>query len=237
MPPAADRSMKSPRMLLADEQPIVIEGLRRVLESAFEIIGEGADGRALVVAAERLRPDIIVTDISMPQFNGIEAARQIRKIDGKVKIIFLTVHSDVSYAAEALRAGGSAYVLKSSTGAEIREAVREALSGRIYVTPSISRAAVLAQMERSGHRQDLQPELTSRQREVLQLIAEARSTKEMAKILHLSPRTVEFHKYRIMKALTLRTTLELAEYAMKRGGGRSGNNMLSFSTVTRDQSS
>ena len=112
--------MKRPRVLLADDHAIVIEGLRRVLEPGFEIVGEAADGRVLVAAAEKLRPDIIVADISMPLLNGIEAARQIRKIDRKVKIIFLTMHPDVTYAAEALRAGGSAYVLKSSAGAETR---------------------------------------------------------------------------------------------------------------------
>jgi DNA-binding NarL/FixJ family response regulator len=120
---------------LADEHAIVLEGLRRVLEPDFEIVGEVADGRALVTAAGLLRPDIIVIDISMPLLNGIEAARQIRKINRKVKIIFLTMHPDVIYAAEALGEGESAYVLKSSAGAELLEAIREALSGVIYVTP------------------------------------------------------------------------------------------------------
>jgi len=209
--------MKSPRVLLADDHAIVIEGLRRVLEPDFEIVGEAADGHALVAAAERLRPDIIVADISMPLLNGIEATRQIRKFSRKVRIIFLTMHPDVTYASEALSAGGSGYVLKSSAGAEILEAILEALSGRIYVTPSIDRAVVQAQMERAGRRDNLQSELTPRQREVLQLIAEGRSSKQMAEILHVSPRTVEFHKYRIMKALALRTTAELVHYAIKRG--------------------
>jgi DNA-binding NarL/FixJ family response regulator len=204
-------------VLLADDQPIVIEGLHRVLESGFDIVGAVADGRALVSAAKRLRPDIIVVDISMPLLNGIDAARQIRKTDRKVRFVFLSTHHDVTYAAEALCAGGSAYVLKSSTAAEIQKAIGEALSGRIYVTRSINRALAQARIERSGYQEGRSPELTSRQREVLQLIGEGRSTKEVAEILHVSSRTVEFHKYRIMKGLALRTTAELIQYAIKHG--------------------
>lgn len=207
--------MKLPRVLLADDHTIVREGLRRVLEPDFEIAGEVADGRALVAAAESLRPDIIVADISMPMLNGIEAARQIRKFNRKVKIVFLSMHPDVTYAAEALRAGGSAYVLKSSAGDEIVEAIREASRGRRYVTPSIDGQSVLFQIARAAH--DARPELTARQREVLQLIAEGRSSKEIAELLELSPRTIEFHKYSIMKALGLRSTAELVCHAIKRG--------------------
>jgi DNA-binding NarL/FixJ family response regulator len=204
-------------VLLADDHAIVREGLRRVLEPEFEIVGEVSDGRALVAAAEVLQPNIIVVDISMPLLNGIEAVRQIRKTNSKVKIIFLTMHPDVTYAAEALCAGGSAYVLKSSAGAEILEAIRQALNGRIYVTPSVNKAVVQARMERTGCRDNVQFTLTARQREVLHLIAEGRSSKEMADILHVSPRTIEFHKYRIMEALAVRTTAELVHYAVKRG--------------------
>lgn len=209
--------MKSRRVLLADDHAIVIEGLRRILQSDFEIVGAVADGHALVAAAESLRPDIIVADISMPLLNGIEATRQIRKNNQKVKIIFLTMHPDVTYAAVALGAGGSAYVLKSSAGAEILEAIQEALSGRTYVTPSIDRALVQAEMARAGHRDELQFKLTSRQREVLQLIAEGRTSKEIAGILLVSARTIEFHKYRMMEALALRTTAELIQHALKAG--------------------
>lgn len=207
--------MNPPRVLLADDHAIVIEGLRRVLEPGFDIVGEVKDGRSLVLSAERLRPDIIIADISMPLLNGIEAARQVRKINRKVKIIFLTMHPDVTYVVEGFRAGGSGYVLKSSAGAEIREAIREALAGRKFITPSINRAVVQAQLQRPDS--PAQCELTPRQREVLQLIAEGRTTKEMAEILHVTTRTIEFHKYRIMKALALRTTAELVQYALKRG--------------------
>jgi DNA-binding NarL/FixJ family response regulator len=212
--------MSALRVLLADDHAIVIEGLRRVLGTDFEIVGDVADGRALVAATDELRPDIVIADIviadiSMPLLNGIEAARQIRKANRKVKIVFLTMHPDVTYAVEGLRAGGSGYVLKSSAGAEIREAIREAQAGRTYITPSINRAVVQAQLQRPDSA--AQCELTPRQREVLQLIAEGRTTKEMAEILHVTTRTIEFHKYRIMKALALRSTADLVQYALKRG--------------------
>jgi DNA-binding NarL/FixJ family response regulator len=209
--------MKLPlRVLLADDHAIVLEGLYRVLEPDFEIVGEVADGRALVAAAATLLPDIIVTDISMPLLNGIEAVRQIRKVNRKVIIVFLTMHPDVTYAAEALGAGGSAYVLKTSAGAELLDAIREALSGGVYVTPSIDREVVRAQMERAG-RDDVQEDLTPRQREVLQLLAEGRSLKDVAAILKISNKTVEFHKYRVMSKLGLRTNAELTKYAVKLG--------------------
>lgn len=205
------------RVLLADEHAIVLEGLRRVLEPDFEIVGEVADGRALVTAAGLLRPDIIVIDISMPLLNGIEAARQIRKINRKVKIIFLTMHPDVIYAAEAFGEGESAYVLKSSAGAELLEAIREALSGVIYVTPSLDREVVRAQVERAGRREDVSTDLTPRQREVLQLLAEGKSLKEVAAILKVSIKTIEFHKYRIMRRLGVHTNAEMTKHAVRLG--------------------
>jgi DNA-binding NarL/FixJ family response regulator len=201
------------RVLLADDHAIVLEGLRRILQPDFEVVGEACDGRALVAAAAALRPDVIVVDISMPLLNGIEATRQICRSDRRVKIVFLTMHPDVTYAAEALRAGGSAYVLKSSAGSEIREAIREILAGRTYISPSIDAAMVQMQLERAARHNEFR--LTSRQREVLQLVAEGRSSKDVAAILHVSPRTVEFHKYRIMEELGLRTTAELVQYAVK----------------------
>jgi DNA-binding NarL/FixJ family response regulator len=210
--------MKSPqRVLLADDHAIVLEGLRRVLEPHFNIVGEVGDGHALVAAAARLRPDIIVADISMPLLNGIEAVRQIRKIDRKAKIVFLTMHPEVTYVSEALRAGGSAYVLKSSAGAELLEAIREALSGRMYVSPAIDKEAVRAQTTRASRWDHLQSELTPRQREVLQLLAEGRSLKEVAAVLNISIKTAEFHKYRIMKQLGIHSNAELTKYAVRLG--------------------
>ena len=210
--------MKPLRVLLADDHAIVLEGLRRVLEPEFEIVGEASDGRALVAAAWSLAPDIIVTDISMPLLNGIEAVRQIRKHNRRVKIVFLSMHPDVTYVAEALRAGGSAYVLKSSAGAKLLEAIREALSGRIYVTPSIDGEVLRARMDRASLRDDTVPaELTSRQREVLQLLAEGKSLKDVAAILSISVKTAEFHKYRIMKQLGFHSNAEITKYAVRLG--------------------
>jgi len=209
--------MKRPRVLLADDHPIVLEGLRHLLEPGFDIVGEAANGRALVAAARKLRPDVIVADISMPLLNGIEAARQIRKLNRKVKIVFLTMHSDPAYAVAALCAGGSGYVLKRSAAAELLEAIRESLSGRIYVSRSISRDVVQARIERAARSDEPQSRLTFRQREVLQLVAEGRTGKEIAEILHLSTRTVESHKYQIMQALGLRSIADLVRYAVKSG--------------------
>jgi DNA-binding NarL/FixJ family response regulator len=209
--------MKRLRVLLADDHAIVLEGLRRVLEPDFEIVAEVADGHALVSAAAALRPDIVVTDISMPLLNGIEAARQIRKLNRKVKIVFLSMHPDVTYAAEALIAGGSAYLLKTSAGATLREAIGEALRGGIYVTPSLNKELVRGQMERGRRRDDAPADLTPRQREVLRLLAEGKGLKEVAAILKISIKTAEYHKYRIMNQLGVRTNAEMTKYAVRIG--------------------
>ncbi len=209
--------MRRPTVLLADDHGIVVEGLRRILEPEFEVVGAVADGRALLTAAEALGPDIVVVDISMPLLNGIEAARQIRKTARKTKIIFLTMHTDVIYATEALEAGGSGYVLKSSAGTELLTAVREVLRGRRYVTPAIAETVTRALTSPAGRRGKGVQDLTRRQREVLQLVAEGRTLKEIATILNVSPRTAEFHKYRVMEELGVRTTAELTQYAIKHG--------------------
>lgn len=205
------------RLLLADDHAIVTAGLRHILEPTYEIVGEVSDGRALVLAEERLRPDIVIVDISMPLLSGIEATRQIRKHNSEVKIIFLTMHPDITYAFEALRAGGSGYVLKCAAGTEVLDAIRETMNGRIYVTPSINRELLHARIKAAGPRADASDHLTGRQREVLQLLAEGRSLKEIANILHVSIKTAEFHKYRVMKLLGLHTTAEITKVAVKLG--------------------
>jgi DNA-binding NarL/FixJ family response regulator len=210
--------MKRWRLLLADDHAIVIEGLRRVLDHPdLEIVEVVNDGRALVRAAERTQPDMIVADITMPLLNGIEAARQIRKSNPGVKIIFLTMRQDVAFATEALAAGGSAYVLKNSAGDELLTAIREVAQGRVYVTKSIAEPVKQRLSGRSLTWRSPLDQLTSRQREVLQLLAEGLQVKEIAAKLHVSPRTVEFHKYRIMDELGLRTVAELATYAARHG--------------------
>jgi len=208
--------MKRARVLLADDHGIVVEGLKSLLEPEFELVGAVQDGRALMEAAEQLRPDVIVADISMPILNGIEAVRQIRKKDKQVKVVFLTMHPDVTYAASAFEAGASGYVLKHSAPSELVIAIHEALKGHVYVTPVI--AGELMGAYRKGFAQKTaNVELTSRQREVLQLLAEGKSAKEIALILNISTRTVEFHKYRVMEDLGIKTVAELVRYAVKHG--------------------
>ncbi len=209
--------MKRTRVLLADDHAVVIEGLRRILNRRkFEIVGVVADGRALVQSAAELKPDIVITDVAMPLLNGIEAARQIHEQNPDTRIIFLTMHPEVIYARQAIRAGACAYVLKSSAGNELLTAINEALGGRGYVTKSIARA-VNDSLE--GRHNDTSPVdgLTRRQREVLRLLAEGKQAKEIAATLKLSPKTVEFHKYRLMEALGVGTMAELVRYAVKIG--------------------
>jgi DNA-binding NarL/FixJ family response regulator len=202
-------------VLLADDHAIVVEGLRRILEPDFEVIGAVADGLALVKAAKELKPDIIVADISMPLLNGIEAARQIRAANRRTTIVFLSMHPDIVYVAEALQAGGSAYVLKSSAGIEIVTAIREALQGGTFVTPAIDKTALKAQIRRGQRSPGVHHNLSSRRLEVVQMVAEGRSTKQIADVLQISPRTVEFHRYRAMRSLGVHTIAELVQYAIK----------------------
>jgi DNA-binding NarL/FixJ family response regulator len=209
--------MKRPTVLLADDHALVLEGLRKILEPDFDVVGVVEDGRALVRIAPQLKPDIILADITMPLLNGVEAARQIMKSDPNAKIIMLTMHPDPTYATEALEAGCLGYVLKHSAAAELVTAIQEVLKGRIYVTPRI--AGEVADALRQGllQRQKSVAHLTPRQREVLQLVAEGKSLKEIADILHVSKRTAEFHKYRIKDELGLRTNADFTQYAIKHG--------------------
>jgi DNA-binding NarL/FixJ family response regulator len=209
--------VKRARVLLADDHKMVTEGLRGLLEPEFEVAGTVEDGRALVKMAKELHPDVVIADISMPLLNGIDAAVQIKKADPRVNIIFLTMHPDATYATRAIEAGASAYVLKHSAPAELVTAIREALKGRTYITPMIAKDVMQSLMDRPRHREDTAHKLTPRQREVLQLVAEGHSAKEIASILNVSPRTVEFHKYRIMEDLGLRTNAELIQFAIKHG--------------------
>jgi DNA-binding NarL/FixJ family response regulator len=209
--------MKRPRVLLADDHKIVLEGLRSLLEPEFEIVGAVEDGRALVAEAKRLGPDVVVADISMPGLNGIDAARQIRKMDERMKIVFLTMHADVSYAAEAFNAGAAGFVLKHSAPQELMTAIRDAMQGRTYVTPIIAGDLIDSYQKGSRQQGEMKAELSPRQREVLQLLAEGKSIKEVAAVLNISPRTAEFHKYRMMEQLNIKTSAELIQYALKHG--------------------
>lgn len=206
------------RLLLADDHEVVLEGLQRLLtRPEFEIVGAVHDGRALVEAAETLRPDLIVADISMPLLNGVEAAVQIRKEDKRVKIIFLSMHPEPIYAIQAMRAGASGYIPKHAAGRELLEAIREVLGGGTYITPSLREPVRRALESKRPDTAAAGGALTLRQREVLQLVVEGKSAKEIGSILNVSSKTVEFHKYRIMKTLGIRTVAELAAYAVKEG--------------------
>lgn len=211
------------RVLLADDHRMVLEGFRKLLEPEFNVVGMAEDGQQLLEAAEKLRPEVIVMDISMPILNGIECARQIHKSQSHIKLVFLTMHADQNYVTEAFRAGASAYLLKSSSASELPFAIREALKDRFYLTPQVARYSVSALVQPpsgpSGNDAGAtgSPGLTPRQTEVLQLVAEGRSNKEIAALLRTSVKTVEFHKSRIMRKLDLHTTAELTRHAISLG--------------------
>ena len=210
--------MRVPRLLIGDDHPLVLEGVRRVLEKEFEIAGVAGDGRALVDAAKRLQPDLVLLDIAMPLLNGIEAARQIRQAVPRAKLIFITQHQDRNYIQAAFRAGASGYVLKQSAPTDMLTALRDALAGRFFVTSSLLQGLPAALFDPERNPGDLfGSSLTPRQREVLQLVAEGKSAKEIADILKISPKTVEFHKSVIMDELGMRTTAELTRFAVAHG--------------------
>lgn len=206
-----------PRVLLADDHRIVAEGLKGILTSEFDLLDVVEDGRALVAAAKRLRPDVVVADISMPHLNGLDALPQLKRDNPNVKVVFLTMHKDVAYARRALESGGSGFVLKHSAPGELVEAIRAALDGKTYLTPAL--AGEVLQAMRRDPKKAANPvaQLTPRQREVLQLLAEGRSAKEIGAALGISARTVEFHKYQMMESLGLHASAELVHFAIKHG--------------------
>lgn len=211
--------MKRPRILLADDHRLIAEGLRSLLEPEFELIGIVEDGRALIESVEKLNPDVIIADVTMPKLNGIEAVRQIKRKNQDIKVIFLTMHPDITYAVSAFEAGALGYVLKHSAPSELNIAIREALKGNSYVTPLIAGASELldGHKKASAERREAKSYLTRRQNEVLQLFAEGYSVKEIASQLNISARTVEYHKYQMMKDLGIKTSADLIRYAVKLG--------------------
>jgi len=205
--------MSKPRVVLADDHTLLAQACQKLLETDFEVVGIFPDGRALLDAAPSLKPDAIVLDIGMPLLNGLDAGRQLKALLPGVKLVFLTMHQDPDLASEAMEAGASAYLLKTAAAAELVKAIREALRGRIFITPSIARgmeASFIRDPESRHHAKTLTP----RQREVLQLLAEGRPMKEAAYILELSTRTIAFHKYRMMEQLGLKTSAELIQFAV-----------------------
>jgi DNA-binding NarL/FixJ family response regulator len=201
------------KVLLADDHAIVAEGLATLLKDHFDLLETVGDGSALIDAARKLRPDVIVTDIAMPVLSGLEALRRLKATRNEAKVIFLTMHADAQLATEAFRAGASGYVLKQSAGEELIAAIQEVLKGRTYLTPLITKN-VIANLSEST---PPTVKLTPRQREVLRLIADGRRMKEIGAILELSTRTVESHKYEMMRALGVQSTAELVRYAIQIG--------------------
>jgi DNA-binding NarL/FixJ family response regulator len=200
---------------VADDHRLLREAFVKLLEPDCDVVGAVADGRALLEAAPRLRPDIVVLDIAMPQLNGLDAARQLKRVMPGVKVIFLTVNEDPDLAAEAFRAGGSGFVLKNSAASELLQAIQDVSQGRSYVTPLATRDMVdtlLRRPESAGEAHELSP----RQREVLQLLAEGRTMKEIAGILKITARTVAFHKYSMMQELGIKTSAGLIQFAIKK---------------------
>ena len=209
--------MKKPRIILADDHRLVAEGLKALLEPEYQLVRIVEDGRALLEAADKLMPDVVVADVSMPLLNGIEATRLLKRQNPDLVVVFLTMHMDVAYAAGAFDAGASGYVLKHSAPSELLTAIACALKGHTYVSPALAEGLLAYQRERSAASPAGLARLTPRQREVLQLLAEGRSAKEAAAILGISARTVEFHQYSMMEVLGLKSSAELVRFAVEHG--------------------
>jgi DNA-binding NarL/FixJ family response regulator len=212
---------KTCRVLLADDHLLIAEGIQKLLEPEFEFVGIVEDGRSLVAAVTKLQPDIAIVDISLPLLNGLDASRHIKKEHPDVKIIVLTMHSEPTFVEQAFRVGVSGYVLKQSVGSELVQAIHEVLKGNTFISPMVTQGMVAPVNPTSsaspGEGVTFLKSLSARQREVLQLVAEGKATKEIAWILDVSIKTVEFHKTRIMKELGLRSAAELTKYAISAG--------------------
>ena len=204
------------RVLLADDHRMVAQALAALLKSSCDLVGLAEDGHALVEEATRLKPDVIVTDVFMPLLNGIDAVRQIKSRGIDSKIVFLTVHAEPKLAVEAFRAGASGFVSKQSAVEELIQAVQDAARGRVFITPLIAKDMIHVLIDDKGSASSVEPHLTPRQREVLQLIAEGKSNKEAAAVLGLSPYTVETHRTHIMQKLDLHNTAEIVLYAVRK---------------------
>lgn len=209
--------MDKVKILLADDHRIFLEGLKNLLEADYDVVGMVEDGQSLVQEVLRFRPDVIITDITMPLLNGIDAVLQIRKEGLNPKVIFLTMHNDAMYAKEVLDMGASGFVLKHSASSELITAIQESLRGNTHISPVISKELLqLCKDSKDGH-EGLFGNLSLRQREVLKLLAEGKSAKEVAALLNITSRTVEFHKYSIMQQLDIKTNAELIHFAIKHG--------------------
>ena len=209
--------MKRPRIILADDHTLVLEGLRKIIEDECDVVGTAEDGRKLLQVVQQHNPDVVVLDVSMPELNGLDAARQLHKLLPLCKIIFLTMHADPTYAKEAFQAGASAFLLKRSAATELLLAIQAVLKNQFYVTPLIAKEVLLPLLGGTEQASEDTQLLTPRQREVLQLVVEGKAVKDIASILNVSCKTVEFHKTKIMRDLNLHSTVELTKYAVAHG--------------------
>jgi DNA-binding NarL/FixJ family response regulator len=208
--------MNRPRILLADDHTMVLDAFRKLLEPSYQVVGTARDGRELLDAAVKMRPDVIVADISMPRLNGLDACERLRGMLPATKLIVLTQHEDPDVAADAIRRGANGYLLKKSAASELFEAIQKVLQGRTFVTSFVSGGVTSLFVSRAKSGESRQT-LSLRKREVLQLLAEGKSMKEAADALHVTPRTIAFHKYSMMEQMGFKTTAELLQYAMQLG--------------------
>lgn len=208
--------MRRPRILLADDHQMLLDALKSILEPQCQVVGLVTDGRSLLEVAEKLRPDIIVLDIAMPKLNGLDAARKLKQKMPSVKLVFMTMNEDPYLVGEAFRAGASAFLLKQAAGFELTDAIEQVLKGQKYVTPRAAEGLTNISLREPKNREHA-PEPSAREREVIQLLAEGRSMKEVASLLKITPRTVAAHKYHAMELMQIKTNAELVQYAIKRG--------------------
>lgn len=208
--------MMRPRIFLADDHSMLLEAFSKLLESKYDVVGTATDGRKALAAVTKLKPDVVLMDIAMPNLNGFDAGEKLKKLLPEVKLVFLTVNDDPDMVTEAFRIGANGYLLKDSAASELFQAIDAVLASRNYVTPKITQGMISSFIKNPGGHK-VHGSLTIRQREVLQLLAEGHTMKQVAADLNITPRTVAFHKYQIMENLDIKTNSELIQYAIKHG--------------------
>jgi len=208
--------MMRPRIFLADDHALLLEAFSKLLESKYDVVGTATDGRKMLALVTKLKPDVVLMDIAMPNLNGFDAGEKLKKILPEIKLVFLTVNEDPDMVTEAFRIGANGYLLKDSAASELFQAIDSVLASKNYVTPKITQGMVSSFIKQPGA-QKVHGNLTIRQREVLQLLAEGHTMKQVAADLNITPRTVAFHKYQIMEDLDIKTNSELIQYAIKHG--------------------
>jgi len=209
--------MNKPRILLADDHMLVLDGLRHLLERHYDLVGTVQDGHSVVDAARRLQPDLVLMDVAMPVLNGLQAGQRLRQHLPNVKLLYVSMYGDTPYVEEALRIGASGYVLKRSGWDELSRAIEAVLTGKQYISPELCATLPQPIVQAPVAPDDAMRLLTERQRQILRLVAAGYTAKEIGRMLHITSKTVEFHKGRMMRQLQLQSTVELARYALTHG--------------------